>query len=154
MGGKSFFDQLFKLSCTIRSSPNGAGHSRWPINRIDPMTSPSSHPRPYGVKCNFAYNFWWNRDRKASAAGSNVFLSPRRIDWYVRWPTSMWVITWSHVTLTWVQILTIFFRSKCIYFDVAWRDKHNGIRIISLPFLVQKLFGGKLLIYFDVSWSL
>ena len=35
------------------------------------------------------------------------------------------------------------FRPTCIYFDVSTREEHDGVRIISPAFLVQKLFAKK-----------
>ena len=48
-------------------------------------------------------------------------------------------------------------RLKCIYFDMSWQEEHDSVRIISLAFLVQKVFAKTIFVknvYFDVSWSL
>ena len=47
----------------------------------------------------------------------NLYLSQRRIDWYEIWPA--WLYTWSHVTLTLVQILKLTFLGQHVhsYFD-------------------------------------
>ena len=34
-------------------------------------------------------------------------------------------------------------RSKCTYFDVSWRQEHDAAKILSVAFLVQKLFAKK-----------
>ena len=31
-------------------------------------------------------------------------------------------------------------RSACMCFDASWQEEHDGVRIIPLTFLVQKLF--------------
>ena len=70
-----------------------------------------------------------------------MFRSPRRIDWYATWP--IWVTTWPQVTLIWSNFDLDFPRSAYIYFDASRREEHDGIRIISLAFLAQKLLAKK-----------
>ena len=41
-------------------------------------------------------------------------------------------------------------RSTCIYFDASRREKHGGVRIISLTFLIEKLLAKKTCLSFDL----
>ena len=45
-------------------------------------------------------------------------------------------------------------RLTCIYFDVSRREKHDGVRIVLLAFLVQKLLAKNYLCHliFDDFW--
>ena len=52
--------------------------------------------------------------------------------------------TWPHVTLTRGQVWHYFFRSTSTHFDTSRREERDGVRIIFLAFLFQKVICEKL----------
>ena len=63
-------------------------------------------------------------------------------------------VTWSDLDLRSNFDLN-FLMSTCIYFDASRREQHDGVRIISLAVLVQKLLAKNPLCYLtfdDLSW--
>ena len=71
----------------------------------------------------------WDRDVEI---GVIAFVSARRIEWCIIWPT--WVTEWPCPDLTWGQILTLTFQGQTIHGSTwPWRGKHDGIKIVALP---------------------
>ena len=77
-----------------------------------------------------------------------MFVSSRRIDWYATWLRSHNMTYLGHtVTLSWRDLRSNFKidlpRIKNIWIDAAWRDEHDGVKIIPLDLILEKLFMNK-----------
>ena len=122
---------ISKLSCVRLFSMTHiyVALTPWPLLRVI-----RGHMRSNAF---FVYNIWWNRDRSVRLV-PKVFsrrdaltdmqhdLSRSRRDLDLR----------SNFDLD-------LSRSTCICFDASWQEEHDGVRIIPIAFLVQKLFAKK-----------
>ena len=149
-----FFPKVRVGTCYLSRDTLTLGHSRCPVCSFDPMHLLQvirGHMRSHSF---LASNFWWNRER---ALGWSQYVSLPQTH---RLICNMTYLS-RHVTSRDLDLMSNsdidLLRSICIHFDVSRREEHDVPNIMSLAFLVQKLFVKihfRKKLYFDLPWPL
>ena len=148
-----FIPKIRERLCYLYQDCLMPGHSRWPICRFDPLTSPSGH-----------YEVIWGQMRVLSLAFDRIEIEQWGLSQCVsRAETHRLIcnITYlgHHVTSHDLDLRSNFgldfLRSTYKCFNASQGEEHDGVGIIPLAFLVQKLFAKNNLSNksFDLPWS-
>ena len=133
-----FFPKVRVGACSLSQDIPTLSPSRRPVCSFDPMTYPSGHSRSYEVTLVFFPLTFDRIEIERWRWFQCVFLAQTHrliynMTYLARHVTSRGLDLRSNSD---IELL----RSECTYFDASRRQERDAAKILSLDFLVQKLF--------------
>ena len=137
-------------ACDLSLDIPTLGYSRWLVCRFDPITAPSGHSRSYEVTfvllpltLDRIEIERWRWSQCVSLAQTHRLIC--KMTYLAQYVTSLDVDMRSDSDIDLLML-------RCGYFDASWRQEQDAAKLMSLAFLVQKLFAKTYFCKKALSW--